>query len=105
MNAIEIAKFLLNDVARQTGKKLNFDQMVEVVAKTCAREFPNAYQGLLRDAITIANRMLKADEHYKLRSIEPVSLTGLDIATPENGQPICEIVRPESRHHGCPRSV
>lgn len=96
MNAIEIAKHLLCEVGKQTGKKLNYDQMIEAVAKTCAREFPHTDESLLRDAITIANRMLKADEHYKLRKIEPISITGLDIATPENGQPICELVRPES---------
>lgn len=96
MNAIEIAKFLLDDAAKQTGKKCTAADMIEAVAKTCAREFPDTDRDLLRDAITIANRILKVDENFALRPIQPVSLTGLDIATPENGQPICEVVRPET---------
>ncbi|TCQ28244.1 hypothetical protein [Rhizobium sp. PP-CC-3G-465] len=96
MNAIEIAKFLLDDAAKQTGKKCTGADMIDAVAKTCAREFPDTNRELLREAITIANRVLKVDQNFALRHIQPVSLTGLDIATPENGQPICEVVRPES---------
>lgn len=94
MNAIEIAKYLIAEVTKKTGNKGTADETVDAVAKLCAREFPTADEDLIRNAIKIANDILRADVSFKLRRIEPVSLTGLDIATPENGEPICERVNP-----------
>ncbi|WP_320194980.1 hypothetical protein RMR10_012005 [Agrobacterium rosae] len=94
MNALEIAKFLIDETTKKNGKKCTSEEMTDAIAKTCAREFPTTDEALIRQALKLANDILAADVMFKLRAIEPVNITGLDMASPENGEPICERVRP-----------
>ena len=94
MNALQIAKYLIDSVSKANGKKCTAQEMIDAVAKACAREFPDANDDLIREALGIANEILSGDVLFALRKIEPVNITGLDIGAPENGEPICERVNP-----------
>lgn len=94
MNALEIAKFLLDEAGKKTGRKGSTQDINDLVAKVIAAEFPDTPPDLLREAMWIVNDILSKDEHFRLRKIDPVNITGLDIDTPENGEPICERVNP-----------
>lgn len=94
MNALEIAKFLLDASAKKTGRKGTTQDINDVIAKTIAAEFPETSKDLLSEALRIVNDVLSKDELYKLRKIDPVNITGLDIGAPENGEPIYERVNP-----------
>lgn len=94
MNALEIAKFLLDEAAKKTGRKGTTQDINDVIARICAAEFPDSNEELLREALRIVNDILSKDINFKLRKIEPVSITNLDIGSPENGEPISERINP-----------
>ncbi|OWV87346.1 hypothetical protein ATY75_03280 [Rhizobium sp. N122] len=94
MNALEIAKFLLDEAAKKTGRKGTTQDINDIIARIIAAEFPDTSPDLLRESMRIVNDVLSKDELFKLRKIDPVNITGLDIDTPENGEPICERVNP-----------
>lgn len=94
MTPLEIAKFLLDEAAKITGRKGTKDDTVNAIAKVVAKEFPTTERATIEQALRLANDIIGKDSLYKLRKIEAVNVTGLDISSPANGEPICERVNP-----------
>lgn len=94
MTPLEIAKYLIDEVTKTTALKGTKDDVIDAVAKLCGKEFPDTARETLEKAIDLANDILGKDYDFKIRQVDPINITGLDIASPENGEPICERVRP-----------
>jgi hypothetical protein len=94
MTPLEIAKYLIDEVTKTTARKGTKDDLVNAVAKLCAKEFPDTDREVIGRAIELANDILGKEYDFKIRRIEPIGIVGLDIASPENGEPICERVNP-----------
>lgn len=75
------------------------EQRAEMMARIIAAEFPSADEVSVKLAIKAVNEHIRAGAFRpveSLRRVEPVSVVGLDIGAPENGEPICERVDPKS---------
>ena len=75
------------------------DATAERVAQIIAAEFPTAQEAHVKLAISAVNTRIISGELRAvetLRAIKPVGITGLDIGSPENIEPICMSVDPAS---------
>lgn len=87
------------DELRRKGVPTSEEDRAQFIALLIATEFPDADEDSVKAAIAAVNAEIRAGALRpveSLRRIEPVSLTGLDIGDPENGEPICERVDPKT---------
>jgi hypothetical protein len=84
---------------RRKGMPTNEEDRAQFIALLIASEFPDADEETVKLAIKAVNEQIRAGAFRpveNLRPVEPVSVAGLDVGKPENGEPICERVDPKT---------
>ncbi len=93
-----IADHVVSELRRKSTPTSE-EYRAQFIALLIATEFPDADEATVKAAIVAVNDEIRAGALRSvdtLRGVEPISLTGLDIGDPENGEPICERVDPRT---------
>lgn len=91
-----IADHVVAELKRK-GLPSNDEDMAEYIALLIATEYPDAQEAHVKLAIDAVNASIRTGELRSadsLRAITSVSIAGVDVAEPENVEPICMSVDP-----------
>lgn len=93
-----IADHVVSELRRK-GTPTSEEDRAQFIALLIATEFPMADDESVKAAINAVNDHIRAGAFRSvesLRRVEPISISGLDVGGPENGEPICERVDPRT---------